>query len=404
MCDDGGVNEIDSVNMPAYLPLNDLRKSMPKICKMLGVKNQDELSVLQFTSVPKNYMDSKSIRDKSIECLGVPGMPWIAERGLHNWKGGPPGIGIIHYRCRFIENINYVVFSTVYSNGWDWKCYVLPKGKAASFVYYARKMETLYHKKNPPILKDGLLDIITNNTIGFLSRKKELKKYNVNICRGIILMGSPGNGKTMTCRWIQRECLENSIDYAVVSGAVMMKTFNDGHPLDVYFSGQTVTFFDDIDVSFLIDRSSPSSNTKMACAMLSAMDGMKQADHSIRIFTTNEDISDIDKAFLRPGRIDRCFNFEPPSADLRRKLVEERWPEEILSYLKKEDLIQQLISKTDKFSFSELESIRTILVTNKLINQSDWSLDGAFEEYHRIKSGVTDLKCKVGFEDIKLAS
>jgi len=387
------------IDKPTYAPFDDLRKVLPKACQMLNVKSVDDVSIINYYSFPRQFMQCSEFKDKPLETSGVPGLPWVANTGKHDWNQSPPGQGLITYQCRGKDDLNYALYSTKFAQGYQYTAYIMPKGKVSKIVRHFYEQEKKALKKNPPILEEGLLEGVVNNTVGFISLKDEIEKYEVSVTRGIMLMGSPGNGKTMACRWIQRLCLENNIDYGIVSGAEMIKKFNDGKPLDEFFTKNTLTFFDDIDVGFLIDRKKQSSNTKMVCAMLSAMDGIKQAKHAIRIFTTNEEISNLDPAFVRPGRIDKSFFFDPPSVILRERLVNERWPEEIKEYLSLDGNFDDLIQKTDEFSFAELEAIRTILVTNKLlIANCGWDIDLAFEDFYKGKdSFVTKKKKSTGF-------
>ena len=103
----------------------------------------------------------------------------------------------------------------------------------------------------------------------------------------------------------------------------------------------------------------------------------------MRIFTTNETIDKMDPAFIRPGRIDRCFNIGRPTPEQRRKLIIERWDKEILEYLMQSNNLDHLINITKDFSFAELEAIKTILVTNKLMKTKKWDLKDAIEDFYQ---------------------
>ena len=56
----------------------------------------------------------------------------------------------------------------------------------------------------PPILPQEHLDLLWNNTIGYLDKPnlRRIKAYGGRAKRGLLLTGAPGNGKTMACRWI----------------------------------------------------------------------------------------------------------------------------------------------------------------------------------------------------------
>ena len=228
-----------------------------------------------------------------------------------------------------------------------------------------------------PLLPPGVLDDVVKNTIGFLKNSKKIEKYGVKIKRGIILDGPPGNGKTMICRYIQKLCSQNSIRWGVVTSADIDKAYHDRNLSDL-FQSYTVTFFDDIDVAYM-DRTR--GNGKMACSLLTAMDGITESEHLVRIFTTNESVESLDPVFTRPGRIDRCITISKPSAELRRRLVLEVWPKEISENIDVDFTVEQ----SNDFSFAELEAIRTFLVTNKVLGDGTWDVDRAFEEFDERK-------------------
>lgn len=190
---------------------------------------------------------------------------------------------------------------------------------------------------------------------------------------------------TMACRYVQRLCIEYGIRWGTVTSADIDKAYTD-KKLNDLFTMYTVTFFDDIDISYLNRQS---GNGKMACSLLTAMDGMSNQTNLVRIFTTNETIESLDAAFTRPGRIDLTLTFKKPDAALRTKLVN-LWPVEILLGID----VPYLISKTEGCSFAELESVRTTLVTNKLFNNAGWDLKQALED---MKERQRDKSHSVGF-------
>lgn len=275
---------------------------------------------------------------------------------------------------------------------------VIPKKSIFKYVRYTRRVSNLISKEKPPILNEGLLDNIVNNTVGFLLKKNDIAKYGVKVRRGVVLSGSPGNGKTMLCRWIQKLCKDYNIDQGTVTGGEIERAFAEGHNLDYLFTRHTVTFFDDIDINYLHRKT---GDGRISCAILAAMDGVNQTNHLIRIFTTNEELADMDDAFKRPGRIDRCYTFLPPCENLRRRLVTERWSPEILDYLNttvkhKKTLVDVLVERTDRFSFAEMEAIKSLMVTNLLMGTKEWDLEKAFEEFEEGKDTFGSKK-GVGF-------
>src|SRR5205823_2006513 len=91
-----------------------------------------------------------------------------------------------------------------------------------------------------------------------------------------------------------------------------------------------IVFFDDMDLA-LRDRETVHESEDQA-VFLSALDGIEVNEGVVFVFTTNCALELIDRAFKRPGRIDLVLEFNPPTADLRRELME-RWHSDIRAAL-----------------------------------------------------------------------
>jgi hypothetical protein len=198
-------------------------------------------------------------------------------------------------------------------------------GHLVNFIL--RTEVTQLSKKNniesAPILHNNILEEVVQHTIGILKRKKQLKEHGVKATYGILLNGPAGNGKTMLCRYIKSLAIyEHGITCLNRTASDIDHAFQK-NTLGDLFNAQyddTVHFFDDVDISYL---NRTSGNGKVACSILSALDGvdMHKQYGSIRIFTTNEDTSSMDEAFIRPGRIDKIITLNPPDTAMRLQLV-----------------------------------------------------------------------------------
>jgi len=377
------LNLDEQINTPqqySFGGLTELSRDIPLICEALDV-NSEDLCVFRSWIIDSQYMGIKSIRDRAIKKFGLKELPFIQINGLHSPQDNKHdyvGDGYVLYETRGKRKIRYVKAHIPYGSNYQIELHIIPKGQVYFFMRHVQAMNQICSDKLPPILEGNLLQDIINNTVGFLLKRKEIEKYGVKVRRGILLSGDAGNGKTMACRWIKKICTQNGIEHGTITAAEIERFFNEGNPLDELFNRYTVTFYDDIDIEYLNRKQ---GSGKIACSILSAMDGFTQTDHIIRIFTTNEKLNDLDPAFVRPGRIDRCFNINTPNADLRRQLIIERWPEEIKQYIGEQGL-KYLILKSEGFTFAELESIRSILVTNKLVGGKEWDLYKAFDDFY----------------------
>lgn len=350
---------------------SELAQLLPTIAKELGC-SADDLIVHDYLRLPADYMIS-GLRDHPYKYFGPLGedMPVIAVRRKNGV--GPIGYGVSFYTSREDPKLKYAIYTS--KGDWqDFSYLVIAKGNMFRYRRICQKLTRLANPaQNPPVLADGLLESVVQSTIGFLRHSHAIEKYGVRIKRGIILAGPPGNGKTMLCRHIQKLCSQRGYHWGVISSAEIDRAYHDKELTDL-FRSFTVTFFDDIDVGYM-DRSK--GNGKMACSLLTAMDGISDGGHLVRIFTTNEELEELDPAFLRPGRIDQCYTLVAPTAIFRRKLVEKAWPQEIQDNID----IDYLVDNSENFSFAEMEAIRTFLVTNKVLGDGTWDLDRAFEEF-----------------------
>jgi|GEM_PF-4241880 hypothetical protein len=382
---------MDDVKVVAFdttQPLwSEMSRQLPRMAEMLGV-DKDDLKVMDYEWFPQEYMNSK-FRDKMLTVQGVlPELPFIQKRRFQG--PGSTGYGMFLVQNYLDSELKYVLYTVAAPGGWDATFLVVPKGKLYQLKRNAIALNKMAsHKLNPPVLEEGLLEDVVQNTVGFLLRAKDIEKYGVKIKRGIILDGHPGNGKTMLCRYIQKLCSQNSIRWGTVTSADIDQAYADKE-LNSLFSRYPVTFFDDIDVGYM-DRKK--GNGKMACSLLTAMDGMNESGHLVRIFTTNEEVKDLDKAFTRPGRIDKFMTIRKPTQDMVRRLID-TWPKEIQENIN----IDTAVEMSNGFSFAEVEAIRTFLVGNKVLGDGTWDLDSAFEEFNERREEDKERR-GVGFGD-----
>jgi cell division protease FtsH len=365
---------------------SEISQMMGGICDRLGILREDA-ALFHFNLFPSEFMQTDQ-RDPIYDTMGPLKEIPFCQTARINAPNRTVGWGTTFYKSRHDENVKYAVYTSLGPWG-DIKHLICRKDQVLKLWYFARQSNKRANEiTSPPILAEGLLEKIVQNTIGFLQKSREIEKYGVRIKRGVILEGDPGNGKTMACRYIQKLCSQNGYEWGIITSSDIDVAYEEGELNDL-MQRYTVSFFDDIDIQYL-DRSK--GNGKIACSLLTAMDGMSEKGHLVRIFTTNERVDCLDKAFTRPGRIDTMITLEAPEANLRRKLVEERWPDEIKNNID----VDYLIERTEKFSFAELEAIRTFLVTEKVVNNGKWDLEHAFQEFDERQKEKSNAKLGFG--------
>ena len=245
----------------------------------------------------------------------------------------------------------------------------------------------------PPVLPADQLDLLWKNTIGYLDgpNLKRIKEYGGRPRRGVLLTGSPGNGKTMACRWLWEACRQRRWDYRLVTPdnyrqARAHDTIEDLFSVD----RRGIVFFDDMDLA-LRDRETV-HETEDQAVFLSALDGINVHEGVVFVFTTNCSLDLIDRAFKRPGRIDLVLHFKPPDEKLRRQLIA-RWHEDILKHLDPGSAVES----TEGFSFAEIEELKNLLVM-RYMDSSEWDWEWALKQFDINRNELTNRpKRHVGF-------
>lgn len=254
---------------------------------------------------------------------------------------------------------------------WRWRGFreYGPLGDTCHFVEkkdlskFYRAAITLRRRKNvevtQPILPGKMIQRIYDNSIGFLlnwrQRSEEYIEQRIAYKRGILLSGKPGSGKTMTCRWLRELCALNRFTYKIVTVETFRQAMAEGSTASLFrVHGRGIIFFDDMDV-MVRDRK---NEQQELYSFLTHMDGIDSNEGVVYVFTTNE-VENLDKAFLRPGRIDLFLIFDNPNEKLRRRFVSSMFSQKLLEKISVEEFVECCQSKD--LSFAEMEEVRKML-------------------------------------------
>lgn len=176
-------------------------------------------------------------------------------------------------------------------------------------VYWAKTEKLIKRSFDSVIINKVIKTKIINTIDHFLNNKDYYRKYNIPYKLIILLYGPPGTGKTSIIKAIANYC-HRHICVGRFHGVTEEKFINQFYEL----TEKDIMIIEDIDtVSSLKDRAKKEASNTIEfenllnyATILNAFDGVSELDGQIIIMTTNH-IEYLDKAFIRPGRIDLCI-------------------------------------------------------------------------------------------------
>ncbi|XP_035181951.1 ATPase family protein 2 homolog [Oxyura jamaicensis] len=178
--------------------------------------------------------------------------------------------------------------------------------------------------------------------------------------KGVLLYGPPGCSKTMIAKALAHE---SGLNFLAVKGPELMNKYvgeSERAVREIFKKARAVSpsilFFDEID-ALAVERGSSSGAGNVAdrvlAQLLTEMDGIEQLkDVTILAATNRPDM--IDKALLRPGRIDRIIYVPLPDAATREEIFKIHFRSMPVS---EEVCLVELVQHTHKYSGAEITAV-----------------------------------------------
>ncbi|MBD2775151.1 AAA family ATPase [Iningainema tapete] len=198
------------------------------------------------------------------------------------------------------------------------------------------------------ILQGNLKQDIQEDLAHFFVSRATYETYGVPWKRGILFIGSPGNGKTHTVK-----ALINQMQQPCLYVKSLKSHYNPHHNIREVFvkarqTAPCILVLEDLDSLVEGDNRS---------LFLNEIDGFA-ANTGIVILATTNHPERIDPAILdRPSRFDRKYYFELPALTERLAYIN-LWNDKLKSALRLEDTaVTQIAEMTEGFSFAYLKEL-----------------------------------------------
>lgn len=193
--------------------------------------------------------------------------------------------------------------------------------------------------------------------ISYIKNKNHYKDNDLEVPKGILLTGDPGVGKTMFAKAFANEVnatlfFASGADFAELYVGVGAKRVRNLFR-NARMASPAIIFIDEFDA--IGNRENMGNDTERLSVvnqLLTEMDGLNKKQDIFVIATTNYE-NKIDKALLRPGRIDKKINIPLPDKETRKKIIKKY----LGNYVISEDDLETIGLRTQFYSGSSLKNL-----------------------------------------------
>jgi chaperone BCS1 len=197
----------------------------------------------------------------------------------------------------------------------------LPKSAGVSVLtgHHDSWQNTSWQPKRPLgslVLADSILEDLLADLRQFYRSGAWYAERGIPYRRGYLLHGPPGTGKTTLVLAVAGE-LKLSVAVLSLSSRLMsdevLRSLIDALPV------ATLLLIEDVDCVFKDQRTTTAESGVTLSGLLNALDGVSSRDGRVLFLTTNHP-EKLDRALIRPGRVDRKVELGYATPDQARRL------------------------------------------------------------------------------------
>lgn len=247
--------------------------------------------------------------------------------------------------------LGFILFRGAQSSGMG----IMQFGQSKAKVFFGSKTDTTF--KDVAGINEAREEL--NEIVDFLRNPNKYRKLGARIPKGVLMVGSPGTGKTLLARAIAGEA---GVPFFHTSGSEfeeMLVGAGASRVRDLFAKAKkaapSLIFIDEIDaVARKRGTRIQSGTTEQTLnQILVEMDGFEKNVNVIILAATNRpDV--LDPAILRPGRFDRQVRIDLPDLEGRREILEIHGKNK--PFAAEVDLLK-IAKRTVGFSGADLENV-----------------------------------------------
>ncbi len=171
-------------------------------------------------------------------------------------------------------------------------------------------LHTRYIKPDELVLNPDELEQVRASLWAPVQNTAACVKHGIPLNRGVLLEGTYGTGKTMTANVTSKVCVDNGWTYILLDDVRALKEA-------LLFAQRyqpAVVFAEDVD-RVAAQRDQRGND------LLNTIDGVLTKNAQVITVLTTNHVEKLDRAMLRPGRLDAVITVRPPEAEAVQRLI-----------------------------------------------------------------------------------